>query len=288
MAPVFILCTMRSYSSLICAMLGQHPDLFGLPELNLSVGDRLGEVMDFYQGRPHGRHGLLRTVAQLRNGEQSQTAITDAEAWIAERRGWTSSQMLDWIETEVSPRRIVDKSPVSVRSTEMMQRLYRMRPEAQFLHIVRQPAAVCRSIDRLHAQIDAETGTSLRKRVNAEQVWLKCNTNVEAFKAGLAPGACLTLQGEAFLADFATYAPQLCDWLEIRRDKTSLNAMLHPERSSFACMGPENAKYGNDPNFLEHPAFERRPIQIEPVDDGMDGRAFLPATRKLARELGYA
>jgi hypothetical protein len=288
MAPVFILCAMRSYSSLICAMLGQHPELYGLPEINLAVADDIDGVMNFYAKRPHGMHGLLRTVAQLQSGAQTEETIAAASAWVEARRGWTTVQMLDWIEEQVAPRRIVDKSPVTVRSPEMLQRLYRMRPDASFLHIVREPGAVCRSIDRLHETIDAETGTSLRSRVDAEQVWLKCNDNVRAFKASLPPGQCMTLQGEAFLGEFQTYAPQVCDLLGISSDKQALDAMLHPETSPYACIGPENAKYGNDPNFLEHPAFTPRPIEVTLLEEGINGRPFSARTRKLAREWGYA
>ena len=288
MVPVFILCAMRSYSSLISAMLGQHPDLYGLPELNLAAGETLGEVVAFYQKRPHGLHGMLRTVAQLQSGEQTEATIDAAQAFLDERHGWSSGRVLDWIEAAVAPRRIVDKSPVAVRSVEMIERLHRQRPEAQFLHIVRQPAAVCRSIDRLHEGIDAETGKNRRGRVDAEQVWLKSNTNIKTFKSTLSPGVCLTLQGEAFLTEFDLYAPQVCDWLGIRRDEAALRPMLHPEGSPFACLGPANAMYGNDPNFLKRPTFRPRPVDIEPVDAGVDGREFQPATRKLARELGYA
>ncbi|WP_372884169.1 sulfotransferase [Shimia sp.] len=285
---VFILCTMRSYSSLICAMLGEHPELYGLPEINLAVAEDIGGMMDFYQRRPHGLHGLIRSVAQLRSGATNDDTVAEAEAWIAARRDWSTRRMLDWIEAEVAPRRIIDKSPVLVRAPAMLERLYRMRPEAQFLHVVRQPAAVCRSIDRLNAAIDAETGKSLSRRVDAEQVWLKCNNNVLEFRKRCAPGQCLTLQGEAFLGQFDRYAPQLCEWLGIRSDAEAMAAMLHPERSPYACLGPEAARYGNDPNFLKSPAFTPRPIEIEAVADGVDGRAFKPRTLKIARQLGYA
>lgn len=288
MGPVFILCAMRSYSSLISTMLGQHPDLYGLPEINLSVADTVGGVMDFYARRAHGLHGLLRTVAELQDGAQTEDTIDAAMAFLNQRRGWRTGAMLDWIEDKVSPRRIVDKSPVSVRSVEMMERLLDMRPDAQFLHIVRQPAAVCRSINRLHEEIDRETGSNLRGRVNAETVWLKSNTNVKSFRKDLDPGTCMVLQGEAFLGEYDLYAPQVCEWLDIRQDAEALKAMLSPEASPYARIGPANAMYGNDPNFLKSAAFSPRPIEIEPVDDGVDGRPFQAATKKLARELGYA
>lgn len=285
---LFILCTMRSYSSLICTMLGQHPELYGLPEINLAVADDIDGVLAFYQRRAHGLHGLVRVVAQLQSGVQSDASVADAAAWIEARRDWTTGRMLGWIADHLAPRRLVDKSPVTVRSVAMMQRLHAMAPDAQFLHITRQPAAVCRSINTLHAALDAQNQTSLRTRVDAEQVWASCNANILAFKETLAPGLCLTLRGEDFLADFATYAPQVCDWLGIDAGAAALAAMLNPQESVYACPGPETARYGNDPNFLEHPAFTPRPIPIEDVEDGVDGVPFKPATRKLARLLGYA
>ena len=130
MAPVFILCAMRSYSSLICAMLGQHPGLYGLPEINLSVAADIDGVISYYARRAHGLHGLVRVVAQVQSGTQTEETVTAARDWIEQRRDWTTSQMLDWIEKRVAPKRIVDKSPVSVRAPEMLQRLYALRPNA--------------------------------------------------------------------------------------------------------------------------------------------------------------
>ena len=64
--PLFILCPLRSYSSLVCMMLGQHPEMYGLLELNLFLEDSLGDLVRRHQSqRPHAIHGLLRTLAQL-------------------------------------------------------------------------------------------------------------------------------------------------------------------------------------------------------------------------------
>ena len=39
--PVFVLAAPRSFSSVVCAMLGQHPELHGLPETHLFVDDTM-------------------------------------------------------------------------------------------------------------------------------------------------------------------------------------------------------------------------------------------------------
>ena len=43
-APLFLLAPPRSYTSLVNAMLGQHPQAFGLPELCLFNVERLVDL----------------------------------------------------------------------------------------------------------------------------------------------------------------------------------------------------------------------------------------------------
>jgi hypothetical protein len=42
--------------------------------------------------------------------------------------------------------------------------------------------------------------------------------------------------------------------------------MMHPERSPFACFGPINALFGNDPNFLSGPTFRPHTPKVPPLD----------------------
>jgi hypothetical protein len=37
--PLFILAPPRSFTSVICGMIGQHPQMYGLPEVNLFAGE---------------------------------------------------------------------------------------------------------------------------------------------------------------------------------------------------------------------------------------------------------
>ena len=67
--------------------------------------------------------------------------------------------------------------------------------------------------------------------------------------------------------------------------------MLHPENSPYACYGPDDARMGNDPEFLERPAFRRATLtepSLEGPLDWAEDREFSKPTRKLAKELGYA
>ena len=93
-APVFLLAPPRSYTSLINAMLGQHPEAFGLPELCLFNVEVLGQLWvrtsDEMGGDAKTRHGLLRAVAEIYAGEQTMHSVRMAEHWCAARQRKTS------------------------------------------------------------------------------------------------------------------------------------------------------------------------------------------------------
>src|SRR5580693_3977962 len=68
--PLFLLAPPRSYTSLVNAMLGQHPQAFGLPELCLF---NVEQLVDLWRGSDGpisengavARHGLMRALAEI-------------------------------------------------------------------------------------------------------------------------------------------------------------------------------------------------------------------------------
>ena len=46
--PLFILGAPRSFTSICCAMLGNHPDMFGLAETNLFGAATIGDLAPFH------------------------------------------------------------------------------------------------------------------------------------------------------------------------------------------------------------------------------------------------
>ena len=82
-SPVrFILCPPRTYSSVICAMLGQHPDCYAFPELALFVADMVQGLFDFHSAHCGGlwtasycSPGLIRALAQLHDGAQTDETL---------------------------------------------------------------------------------------------------------------------------------------------------------------------------------------------------------------------
>src|SRR5689334_2521180 len=113
--PLFILSPPRSFSSVVCGMLGQHPQCYGLPELHLFFAEDLGGVM---QGtiRDSMVNGLLRTLAQLHDGEQTDAGIIRARQWAMTRSTWPIRRVFDHIQELVGPRLLVEKSPATTYS----------------------------------------------------------------------------------------------------------------------------------------------------------------------------
>ena len=151
-----MLCTMRSFSSVACGMIGQHPELYGLPELNLFIADTVSELLETHRSRPHGIHGLLRALAQLHDGAQNDETVAAASAWLQDHADWTTKQLFDHILEQVQPRMAVDKSPRTALQPAFLQRAYDMYPQALFLHLTRHPRSM---------------GTSLLANLNRNDEW---------------------------------------------------------------------------------------------------------------------
>lgn len=293
-SPVFILTCMRSYSSLVCGMLGQHPQLYGLPEVNLFVTDGVGELLDrARKARPSGLHGLLRTIAQIEHGTQTEDTVEQARAWLDQRRGWTTAELFHHIVEAVSPRVCVEKSPSNVLRMEHLERLLRCFPDARILHLTRHPRPTCRSIYEVMSANDRRLGLKRADNTDIEALWLNTHRHVMTLAQRLDLGQYIRLQGEALLGDLDRYLPQLAEWLGIGAAPEDLEAVRHPERSPFACPGPSNAKLGNDPNFLNNPFFTPREIPQARLDGPLEWlpagtpSGFSDATRTLARRFGY-
>src|SRR5665213_1843187 len=97
-APLFLLAPPRSYTSLVNAMLGQHPQAFGLPELCLFNVEELIELWQGSEGPVSengaiARHGLMRAVAEIYCGEQTTASVNMARAWAAAREDRTTGQV---------------------------------------------------------------------------------------------------------------------------------------------------------------------------------------------------
>lgn len=292
--PLFILTCMRSYSSLVSAMLGRHPHAYGLLELNLFLTESVGELIDFLPiFRPTGLNGLLRTVAQLEFGVQNEESIDASHSWLRNRANWKTRDILIHIMDRVSPMLCIEKSPSNCLREKFIRRMFRMFPDARFLHLVRHPRATCRSIYTIMSKTDRIKNANSAFHTDQEELWTRMNRAIVSFSSDLSPDQFMRIQGEQLLGEPEIYFPQVLEWLGLESSDEILSRMKHPEKSPYACIGPGNAPFGSDPNFLRNPVFKQRKIPHESLDDPMDWetvdeeRTFMESTRKLARLFGY-
>ncbi len=294
--PLFILCPPRSFSSIVCGIIGQHPQCYGLPEVNLFLGDDLGGVWNGHAVfmRSFGRDGLLRALAQLHEGEQTPDSITRAHEWILQHSNWPIKTVFEHLQELVAPKILVDKSPSTVFRRDFLARALRNFPTANYLHLIRHPRGTAESVMSLratHEQVNRFVGDS--PNMDPERTWRTTHDMIVAMTEDLPLGQCMRLKGEELLAHLDIFLPQICEWLGIRQDAEAIEAMMHPEASPYASPGPRGATRGNDPNFLENPKLDRERLarMREPTLSGelswRPGEFFQPGTNKLAKQLGY-
>lgn len=114
-------------------MLGQHPELYGMPELNLFTANRM---QSFWEGNTGLRqiqmHGLLRVVAQLYSGEQTLASIDMAHRWTLRRLSLSTADVYRELCTRIAPLRAVDKSPIYSASLDSLNRIQKAPALAGF------------------------------------------------------------------------------------------------------------------------------------------------------------
>jgi hypothetical protein len=296
--PLFILGSPRSFTSLVCAMIGQHPEIYGVPELNLFVADTLEEFVDTFGGyRQIQQHGLLRTVAQLYAGEQNILSIDMARRWMMRRLAWNISDIYKELCRKVAPLRIADKSPVYGSSVDTLKRIQDTFPNAYYLHLLRHPVTQGQSILNIAKGMMAVMADSIDystdpPTVDPQIMWFEMQKNILEFLQHIPEDHKMTMRGEDFLNERDANLRKICKWLDIADDEAAMEAMQHPEDSPYACLGPFGAHLGNDLNFLESPGL--RPVKINtpelnvPLPWRPDGKPLQDKVIKLAQQFGYS
>ena len=121
--PVIILAPPCTFSWIICAMVGQHPQTYGLPELHLFSTDTVGGWLQQCSHESYEMdHGLVRTVAELYFGGQTDPNIARARGWLRRRAHFTTGYLLEMLADRLQPLAPVEKSPSVVYRPDFMKR----------------------------------------------------------------------------------------------------------------------------------------------------------------------
>ena len=302
--PLIILAPGRSFTSVVCAMIGQHPQMFPLPETHLLVCKTMREWW-LLSGNNIIGHGLLRDVAEIVFGAQSVSTIKLARLWLLRRLDRTTGAVIKELAERVFPFAIVEKTPWTVHRIEIMRRALRVFPKAKFLHLVRHPRGYGQSQFKqwkslkpvthpyiLSILVDGQLDYSTHPpNFDPQTNWYKLHNNILSFLATVPPEQQMRVRGEDLLVDPDYHLRSITEWTGVRADSEAIDAMKHPERSPFARFGPINARYGQDPDFFAHPALRPTKPHQESLEGPLpwrkDGLGFKPEVKELARQFGY-
>ena len=297
-APIWILAAPFSGASWLAGCLGSHPGLFATPELNLFMAPTVGELLDIFDiGQGAHAHGLLRALAELEFGNQSDAGIACAREWLEERSDLPTGQVALHLAARAAPRRlVVPDSESSLRPMDL-QRLSEQIPDINVVHLVRHPweqgcllAAWAR--ERLFVPQDYKDHAFRPPQVEPQIPWLRSNTNIERLLQRLPAGQHLRLRDEDLSEPSMQGLAALCRWLNLTCDEATLQSMSDPHEWTFAGYGPGTAPYGLEPEVLEPFRDEDLelaasttlagpvPWQVEP--EGLDAQVV-----HLARRYGY-
>jgi len=310
--PIFVLSPPLSFSSFFAAMLGQHPQLYAIPETHLFVAETLQEWWESgVKTSFNMAHGLVRAVAELVYGGQNEITVQLARAWLRRRLPFTTGYLLELLAGRVHPRALAEKSPSMIFNPGSMQRAARMFPLARFIHLVEHPRRHCEAVvaaindavaheKRVPSWLrqlasfsaaQADESSQEHPELDPQQAWHALHKNIGDFLDAVPETQKRRVRTEDVLRNPDAALSAIAEWLAIRSDAEAIDAMKHPERSPFARFGPDGARYGNDAAFLRNPALPAAPAEPDDLDAPFawreDREGFSTNVKALARQMGY-
>jgi hypothetical protein len=287
--------------------------MYSLPEthlFNAPTGAKWFEMCE--ASRFHMADGLLRAVAELFYGDQTDETILAAEGWLRRRSQYSTGLLFEELLLKVRDQIIIECSSTLISRSAALRRIIHNFPLARFLHLTQHPRAFG---DRLMMSIEdaakqgpvpywllnlasfpspsaSDDGTPHQSPgFDPQRAWYELNHNAKEFLDALPANQKKTLRIEDVFADARVALRRVVDWLGLRTDDEAVEAMMHPERSRFACVGPSRACFGNEKSFLQSPMFVPMPSGTYTLEGGLswrnDGEGFLPKIMELAREFDY-
>jgi hypothetical protein len=302
--PILLLAPPRSFSTLICNMLGCHPQMFNVLETQLFDVDRMDEWYYRFGGRHHDGDGLRRSIAEVIFGAQNERTVNMAERWLFARQDWESAEVVSALVRELHPLILVEKTPIEKEPIEdsLGRRLHHF-PRARFIHVIRHPVSHRRSLsEHLAKMVSSRNSRDIPRRisrvlhrgatgwaVDPQFFWLHIHTVILEFLKIIPPEQHIRLRGEDIFGSLDDTLQRIARWVGVRDDNASIEAMKHPENSPFARLGPNNSLYGADPNFLNNPIiyWDSDHTGRLPINNRLEEETLSEDTLKLAHYFGY-
>jgi hypothetical protein len=177
----FILSAPRSGSTLLRKMLGCHPNIYAPMELHLMSYQDYSQRNDELNTDDHAHllEGTIVARQEIRGIKREVSSAVD-QMYTRDKRNVT--QFFKEIDPHIKEKILIDKTPTYAFSLATLERLKLTFPQAKFIHLVRKPNAVIKSL------IDADLGQLIRFQKTsgissgrfAEALWCICEKNIQA------------------------------------------------------------------------------------------------------------
>ena len=224
-------------------------------------------------------------------------SVQMARRWIDRRLDHSTAEVYKELCEKLLPLHIVDKSPSYSKQTENLQRIRATFPNARYLYLTRHPRGQCSSMLKApQAVLELTLADSIDYSISSPIIdpqieWYRTQCRIIEFLNDIPSPQKMILRGEDLIQNPRSHLQKICEWLNLSWNESSYQSMLHPENSSYACMGPLKTQWGNNPGFQRSPAFRQKSLPTLSLEGLLpwrpDRKGFTPEVFYLAQELGY-
>lgn len=284
-SPLVILAPEKSRGSLVCKMLGQHPEMCPLLDTRLFARNEMYEWMDAFKD-DWSSHGLVQCVAEFVFDGKSEHSLKQARCWLQQRVNRSTIDIFSELADLLYPLLIVERTAMITHRSQHMCRVKRHYPEARFLHVVLHPARSARSLVESFGKCFGEKATcTWREVIDPESVfcdlvdvstqepvlqpykpWYQRHCEILKFLANIPKERQMMLRAEDLIAKPEPSLKAIVEWLGLRNDSIALKSMMQSQHDRFATDSASDPRPQPPPKW-----FVSRPTEVE----------------KLARRFGY-
>jgi acyl carrier protein/LPS sulfotransferase NodH len=277
----FIHATSRSGSTLLRVMLAGHKKLFCPPELNLLFFDNMKQwaedfgYSDDYQWPALGLHAAFAELKNLGPNEGWQVL----DELVAQNR--PVGEVYGEVQSLAGGRLLIDKTATYSFDLKVLERGEQLFEEPRYIYLLRHPYSFIESclrvrLDRLfHRRNQGEPDPD--PYAIAEKIWSISHSNLATFFDKVGPARVHVVHYEQLIHDPEPVMRGICEFLGVPFDESVLTPY-------DGCKARWIATFG-DPNILQRSGLDKR--LAESWQSLELPRTFSPATRELAKRLGY-
>jgi hypothetical protein len=272
---IFILCSIRSGSTLLKNMLDQHPQIFAPAELHILPFDSLDDMELNLKGTMLAT-GLIEAIQKLKSCDETKAALIYE---MFKTNNFSSHDVYSWFLSNIEETILVDKSPTYPLLESAMNRIQHLSAATYYIHLLRHPVTTIESITRnkfgkLSRMLNCNAiriknkyertnqsytsdfvffkNPQLKNAKNpialAEALWSVTNQNILAILEAVPSPKKFTLSYEELVNDPKKMMHQLCSFLDIAPNIAMCNPF--PKKIYKETIG--------DPNFFKRDSIQNQ------------------------------